>query len=76
MGTGIQAGARLDLRDTWKQWERAGYEAPGSAEGKCSECQGVHPVVKRRLLKIGKLSYAVLWSVFSRTGSRGRPSQR
>lgn len=43
----------------------------------CSEYQGVRPVVKRRPLKVGKLSYEVLRSVIKKsTGNRGRPAQR
>ena len=50
----------LKSTETWQRWEPAGYEAPGWAEGYAvAKAKGVRSVVKRRPLKVGKLSYEV-----------------
>lgn len=50
----------LKSTKTWQRWEPAGYEAPGWAEDYAvAKAKGVRPVVKRKPLKVGKLSYKV-----------------
>lgn len=73
MGTGIPSlmGVKLGSNASGLGLRPRGWLRPS-----CSGCQGVHPLVKRRPLKVGKLSYAVL-GVFKKTaGSRGRSAQR
>lgn len=78
----------LSLKCRWElvRWGRAstpglvcvevgsglGTRPRGRRRPSCSECQGVHPLVNRRRLKVGKLSEAVLRCADSDNGQPGQ----
>ena len=61
---------RLKSTETWHDGSLLGLRPQDRLRPSCGKCQGVHSGVKRRPLKVGKLSYGVLSSVIKKTTGR------